>query len=110
MCPVKMSHKTHKQKEWVRECVWAVVSLILYQWELHVRQRWLSSGLEAASTSETLVNFYQNTRRYNPEDSHLRTHRRENLKPYLTTDRSMPERKMDIFTPVLTFRPSTQSL
>jgi hypothetical protein len=29
--------------------------------------------MEAASTSETLVNFYQITRRYNPEDSHLRT-------------------------------------
>jgi hypothetical protein len=25
-----------------------------------------------ARTSETLVNFYQTTRRYNPEDSHLR--------------------------------------
>jgi hypothetical protein len=36
--------------------------------------------MEAARTSETLVNFYQTTRRYNPEDSHLRTHRRENLK------------------------------
>jgi hypothetical protein len=39
--------------------------------------------MEAAMTSETLVNFYQTTRRYNPEDSHLRTHRRENLKTYL---------------------------
>jgi hypothetical protein len=39
--------------------------------------------MEAAKTSETLVNFYQTTRRYNPEDSHLRTHRRENLKSYL---------------------------
>jgi hypothetical protein len=38
--------------------------------------------MEAARSSETLVNFYQTTRRYNPEDSHLRTHRRENLKPY----------------------------
>jgi hypothetical protein len=38
--------------------------------------------MEAAKTSETLVNFYQTTRRYNPEDSHLRTHRRENLKSY----------------------------
>jgi hypothetical protein len=38
--------------------------------------------MEAAGTSETLVNFYQTTRRYNPEDSHLRTHRRENLKSY----------------------------
>jgi hypothetical protein len=26
---------------------------------------------EAVRTSETLVNFYQNTRRYNPEDSNL---------------------------------------
>jgi hypothetical protein len=38
--------------------------------------------MEAARTSETLVNFYQTTRRYNPEDSHLRNHRRENLKSY----------------------------
>jgi hypothetical protein len=38
--------------------------------------------MEAASTSETFVNFYQTTRRYNPEDSHLRTHRSENLKSY----------------------------
>jgi hypothetical protein len=27
--------------------------------------------MEAASTSETFVNFYETTRRYNPEDSHL---------------------------------------
>jgi hypothetical protein len=38
--------------------------------------------LEAARTSETLANFYQTTWRYNPEDSHLLTHRRENLKSY----------------------------
>jgi hypothetical protein len=38
--------------------------------------------MEAARTSETSVNFYQTTWRYNPEDSHLRTHRRENLKSY----------------------------
>jgi hypothetical protein len=29
-----------------------------------------------------LVNFYQTTRCYNPEDSNLHTHRRENLKSY----------------------------
>jgi hypothetical protein len=38
--------------------------------------------MEAARTFETLVNFYQNTLRYNPESNHLRTHRRENLKSY----------------------------
>jgi hypothetical protein len=39
--------------------------------------------IEAARTSETLVNFYQTTQRYNPEDSHYHTRRRENLKSYL---------------------------
>jgi hypothetical protein len=39
--------------------------------------------MEAARTSETLVNFYQTTRCYNSEDSNLHTHRRENLKSYL---------------------------
>jgi hypothetical protein len=29
--------------------------------------------MEAANTSETLVNFYQTTRRNNPQDSHLHT-------------------------------------
>jgi hypothetical protein len=36
--------------------------------------------MEAASISETSVNFYQTTRRNNPEDSYLHTRRRENLK------------------------------
>jgi hypothetical protein len=44
--------------------------------------------MEAASTSETSVNFYQTTRPNNPEDSHLHTRRRKNLKshkyPYST--------------------------
>jgi hypothetical protein len=31
--------------------------------------------MEAARTSETLVNFCQTTRRYNPEDSHLQIRR-----------------------------------
>jgi hypothetical protein len=38
--------------------------------------------MEAARTSETLANFYQTTRRYNQDDSHLQNrylHRRENL-------------------------------
>jgi hypothetical protein len=36
--------------------------------------------MEAASTSETSITFYQTTWRNNPEDSHLCTRRRENLK------------------------------
>jgi hypothetical protein len=51
--------------------------------------KWLSSGLsrrasalkkEAASISETSVNFYQITWRKNLEDSHFHTHRSEYMK------------------------------
>jgi hypothetical protein len=55
----------------------------------YISNRFLARGLlialmmEAASTSETSVNFYQTTRRYNTEDSHVHTRRRENLKSYL---------------------------
>jgi hypothetical protein len=38
--------------------------------------------MEAESTCETLVNFYQIARRNNPEDSHLHARRRENLKSH----------------------------
>jgi hypothetical protein len=38
--------------------------------------------MEAARTSGTLVNFYQTTWRYNPENSQLRTHRHVHLKSY----------------------------
>jgi hypothetical protein len=37
--------------------------------------------MEAVRTSETSVNSYQSTRRYNPEDGRLCTHRRDNLIP-----------------------------
>jgi hypothetical protein len=40
--------------------------------------------MKAARTSETLINFYQPTRLYIPEDSHFHTRRHENLKSYLT--------------------------
>jgi hypothetical protein len=36
--------------------------------------------MEAVWASETLVNSYQFTRRYNPEGNHLHAHRGENLK------------------------------
>jgi hypothetical protein len=38
--------------------------------------------MEAVRTSETLVNLHQSTWHYNPEDSHLHTHRNENFKSY----------------------------
>jgi hypothetical protein len=39
--------------------------------------------MEAASTSERLVNFYQTTRRKDPQDSLIHTRRSENLKYHL---------------------------
>jgi hypothetical protein len=39
---------------------------------------WTEDG--GSKTSEMSVNFYQTTRRNNPEDSHLHTRRRENPK------------------------------
>jgi hypothetical protein len=50
--------------------------------ELREVESFIALMVEAARSSETLVNFYQTTRRYNTEDSHLRTHRRDNLKSY----------------------------
>jgi hypothetical protein len=38
--------------------------------------------MEAVQTSETVVNSYQSTRRYNLENSHLHSLRRGNLKSY----------------------------
>jgi hypothetical protein len=38
--------------------------------------------MEAVSTFQTSVNFNQITRRNNPEDGHLHTDRRENLKSH----------------------------
>jgi hypothetical protein len=38
--------------------------------------------MQAVRPSETSVNSHQSTRRYKPKDSHLCTHRRENLKSY----------------------------
>jgi hypothetical protein len=52
------------------------------------RNRFFARGLliapmmAAASTSGTWVNFYQTTRRNNPEESHLHTRHRENLKSH----------------------------
>jgi hypothetical protein len=46
--------------------------------------------IEAASTPETMVNFYRSTLHYNPEDIHLHAHRRENFKSYTQKLRASP--------------------
>jgi hypothetical protein len=43
-----------------------------------------ASIIRAMPASETSVNFYQTAQRYYPEDSHLHSRRRENLKSSLT--------------------------
>jgi hypothetical protein len=45
-------------------------------------QRAIALMMEAVNTSETSVKFYQTRRRNIPEDSHLYTRRRENLKSH----------------------------
>jgi hypothetical protein len=57
--------------------------------------------MEAASTSETSVKFYQTTQRYNPEDSHLQTHRRENFNSNKYCNNSLRS-VMDHFTDKIT--------
>jgi hypothetical protein len=49
---------------------------------LHHQSEVFALMMEAARSSETLVNFYQTIRVYNPEDSHLPANRRENLNSY----------------------------
>jgi hypothetical protein len=44
-------------------------STLYYSPEDQQRHTHFAVMMEAARTSETLVNFYQTTRRYNPEDS-----------------------------------------
>jgi hypothetical protein len=60
--------------------------------------------MEAARTSETLVNFYQTTRRYNSEDSHLRIHRCENLKSYILIPLSPNKTPKIVLSSVFSFR------
>jgi hypothetical protein len=52
--------------------------------------------MEAVSTSETSANVYQTTRRNNPEDSHLHTRRRENLKSHFITAVGIFNKYLDI--------------
>jgi hypothetical protein len=62
--------------------VFGVVATYIVE-EFYRRFRGLSTfiaKIEAASISETLVNFYHMTWRRNPEDSHIHNRRLEDLK------------------------------
>jgi hypothetical protein len=47
-----------------------------------VYQRLIVLIMEAVQTSKTMANSYRSAWRYTPGDSHLHSHRRENLKSY----------------------------
>jgi hypothetical protein len=49
---------------------------------LYKNNQGIQDVVEARSISETPVNFYQTTRRSIPEDGHLHTRRRKNLKSH----------------------------
>jgi hypothetical protein len=66
----------------LRRVVWqkfTVVSEVLAAFIIRLMIALMMGGV---STSETSANFYQTTRRSIPEDSHLHTRRRENLKSH----------------------------
>jgi hypothetical protein len=56
--------------------------LIIFYYRINIRYSQFLFTTFITKIAETLVNFYQTTRCYNPEDSNLHTHRRENLKSY----------------------------
>jgi stress response protein YsnF len=62
---------------------WVVAGVYRYKFTIFTEVRNASVidlMVEAVQTSETSVNLYQSAWHCNPEDSHLHTHRRENLK------------------------------
>jgi hypothetical protein len=77
-------HDVHEMNEYRAPHVCLSIRMILGPFSLvEVYRRFVAMMMEAVSTSETSVNCYQTTRRNIPEDSHLHTRRRENLKSHL---------------------------
>jgi hypothetical protein len=64
----------------------------------------MAMTMEAASTSETPVNFYQTTWRNIPGDNHLYTRRRENLKSYVLSKFFCVTNLLENVCPINTFR------
>jgi hypothetical protein len=63
-----------------------------------VRRVAIALMMEAASPSETSVNFYQIAGRNNPEDNHFHTRRRKNLKshhePKVLQEKIIPQKSI----------------
>jgi hypothetical protein len=65
------------------------VAKSLFVFRFHSSNEWSMAAsiivlmMEAIRNSETSVNFYRTTRRYNSEDSHLRTSPHKNLKSHI---------------------------
>jgi hypothetical protein len=93
---ISMTHTSNEkmcqftEKNWRGKCsirlCWRWLSLVLqlsvdrYEFT-NVSEVWTASII-APITSETSVNSYQSTRRCNPKDRHLHSHRLENPKSY----------------------------
>jgi hypothetical protein len=63
---------------------WVVGPCSLVEVHRRFRDAIIALMMKTASTSKTLVNFYQTISCNNPEDSHLHTRRQEKLKSQLS--------------------------
>jgi hypothetical protein len=69
--------------------------------QLEHKNRRLEDGcLLGCCASETSLNFYQTTRRNNPDDIHLHTRRRENLKSHTLAALRSPYGTFCVYVPV----------
>jgi hypothetical protein len=55
----------------------------LSKYWVNILNKVITLMMEAGTSSETSVNYYQSTRRNNPEDSHFHTRRRENFESHI---------------------------
>jgi hypothetical protein len=81
---VRIKHSKHANMQKVEDnCLLGCCVVQTDISEVLIYDPWLIAlMMEKASTSETSVNFYQTTLCNIPEDSHLHTRRRENLKSH----------------------------
>jgi hypothetical protein len=69
----------------LRRAVWRNFTDVSEVLTASIIRAMIAQMMEAASTSERSVEFYETARRNIPEDSYLHTRRRENLKSHHET-------------------------